>query len=98
MPTFIVLINWTEQGIRDYRETTKRADAFAAAVEKLGGRLVSIHWTVGPYDLVTVVEAPDEETAVAALLQVGAVGNVRTMTMRAFDREAVDRIVAKASG
>lgn len=98
MPTFVSLITWTEQGIRGYKETVNRADAFAAAVENLGGHLVSIHWTVGPYDLVAVVEAPDEETAVAALLQVGAVGNVRTMTMRAFDREAVQRIVAKASG
>ncbi|MET7671852.1 GYD domain-containing protein, partial [Micromonospora luteifusca] len=55
-------------------------------------------WTVGPYDLVAVVEAPDDETATAALLQLGGAGNVRTTTLRAFGREEMDRIVAKAAG
>lgn len=98
MPTYISLINWTEQGVKNYRDTTKRAKDFAEAVENVGGRVVDLWWTVGPYDIVTVVEAPDEETAVAALLQVGAKGNVRTTTMTAFDRKAVDRIIAKAGG
>ncbi|GGQ94204.1 GYD domain-containing protein [Streptomyces aurantiogriseus] len=98
MPTYVTLLNWTDQGIRNYKDTPKRAEAFAAATQKLGAKLLNLYWTVGSYDLVAVVEAPDDETATAALLQLGGVGNVRTTTMRAFDREEMDRIIAKAAG
>jgi uncharacterized protein with GYD domain len=98
MSTYITLVNWTDQGIRDYRVTTNRADAFASALEGLGARLVSLYWTVGQYDIVATVEAPDDETVTAALLQVGALGNIRSTTLRAFDKEAMARIVAKAAG
>ncbi|MGW2637395.1 GYD domain-containing protein [Streptomyces sp. NPDC001348] len=98
MPTFIALLNWTDQGVRNYKDTAKRAEAFGAAVQKLGAKLVNIYWTVGSYDLVAVVEAPDDETATAALLQLGGVGNVRTTTLRAFGREEMEGIIAKAAG
>ncbi len=98
MPTYIALLNWTDQGIRGYKDTAKRAGAFAAATQNLGANLLKIHWTVGPYDLVAVVEAPDDETATAAFLQLGGAGNVRTTTMRAFSQEEMDRIIAKAAG
>jgi uncharacterized protein with GYD domain len=97
MPTYVTLLNWTDQGIRNYGETTQRSAAFATALEALGGQLVNMYWTVGPYDLVAVVEAPDDEAATAALLQVGGLGNVRSTTLRAFDRDEIDRIVAKAA-
>ncbi|HKS48569.1 MAG TPA: GYD domain-containing protein [Amycolatopsis sp.] len=97
MPTYVTLLSWTDQGIRAYKETAARADAFASALQKLGGKLVSIYWTVGPYDLVGIVEAPDDETATAALLQLGGVGNVRSTTLRAFGRDEVEGIIAKAS-
>ncbi|MFI1155239.1 GYD domain-containing protein [Streptomyces sioyaensis] len=98
MPTYIALLNWTDQGIRNYKETAKRAEAFGSAAQKLGAKLLDIYWTVGPYDLVAVVEAPDDEIATAALLKLGGVGNVRTTTLRAFGREEMDRIIAKAGG
>lgn len=98
MARFISLISWTEQGVRSYAETTKRADAAAAAYTKLGGKLVEIYWTLGPYDLVAISEFPDDETATAAALQLAAAGNIRTTTMRAFDRGEVKKIVAKAKG
>lgn len=98
MSTYIALLNWTDQGIRAYKDTAKRADAFAAATGNLGANLVKIYWTVGPYDLVAVIEAPDDETASAALLQLGGAGNVRTTTLRAFGREEMDRIITKAAG
>ncbi|MEU1838687.1 GYD domain-containing protein [Micromonospora chersina] len=98
MPTYIALLNWTDQGIRAYKETPKRAEAFAAATQKVGAKLLNIHWTVGPYDVVAVVDAPDEETAAAALLQLGGAGNVRTTTMRAFGRDEMERIIAKTAG
>ncbi|MEY9965126.1 uncharacterized protein with GYD domain [Streptacidiphilus sp. MAP12-16] len=97
MATFVVLVSWTEQGIRMYPETTQRADAFAGVLEKLGARLVSIFWTIGPYDIVTIVEAPDDATITAGLLRVGALGNIRSTTMRAFDRAEMESIVAKAT-
>ncbi|GAB3245599.1 GYD domain-containing protein [Micromonospora halotolerans] len=98
MPTYVALLNWTDQGIRGYKDTGKRAEAFAAATQNLGANLLTIYWTVGPYDLVAVVEAPDEETGTAALLKLGGAGNVRTTTLRAFGREEMDGIIAKAAG
>lgn len=98
MPTYITLLSWTDQGVRNYKDTAKRADAFGSAVQQLGAKLVSLYWTVGPHDLVAIIEAPDDETATAALLQLGGVGNVRTTTLRAFDREEMERIIAKAAG
>jgi len=98
MPTYVALLNWTDQGVRNYKDTAKRADAFAAAAQKLGSEVVNIYWTVGQYDLVAIVEAPDDETATATLLQLGGVGNVRTTTLRAFGSEEMGRIIAKAAG
>ncbi|MEL5956231.1 GYD domain-containing protein [Streptomyces sp. CLV115] len=98
MPTFVALLSWTDQGIRNYKDTAKRAEIFGAAVQKLGARLLSIYWTVGPYDLVAIVEAPDDETATAALLQLDGVGNVRSTTLRAFGREEMEHIIAKTAG
>jgi uncharacterized protein with GYD domain len=97
MPTYITMLNWTEQGVRNYKDTAKRAEAFGAAAQKLGAKLLNIYWTVGPYDLVAVVEAPDDETASAAALRLGMQGNVRTETMRAYTREEMQRIVDKLS-
>lgn len=98
MPTYVALLNWTEQGIRNYKETAKRADSFGAAAQKLGAKLLNIYWTVGPYDLVAIIEAPDDESVTATLLQLGGVGNVRSTTLRAFGREEMDRIITKAVG
>lgn len=96
MATFVSLINWTDQGIKNFRDSGKRADAFAELVNQNGGSVKAIYWTLGEYDLVAITEAPDAETATAVLLQVGTLGNVRTTTLEAFDREAFDRILAKA--
>ncbi|MER6139165.1 GYD domain-containing protein [Streptomyces sparsogenes] len=98
MPTYVALLSWTDQGVRNYKDTAKRAESFGSAVQKLGAKILSIYWTIGPYDLVTVLEAPDDETATAALVQLGGVGNVRSTTLRAFDREEMERIIAKAAG
>ncbi|SCL25915.1 Uncharacterized protein, contains GYD domain [Micromonospora pallida] len=98
MPTYVALLNWTDQGIRNYKDTVRRAEAFAAGTQNVGANLLNLYWTVGPYDLVAVVEAPDDETAAAALLKLGGAGNVRTATMRAYGRDEMDRVVAKAAG
>jgi uncharacterized protein with GYD domain len=97
MSTYVSLVHWTEQGIKDYKETASRAEDFSKLVESSGGRVRELLWTVGEYDLVTVTEFPDDETATAALLQVGSLGNIRTNTMRAFSAEEMGSIIRRAS-
>ncbi len=95
MATFVSLVNWTDQGIRNFRETTKRADAFAELVQKRGGSVTGIYWTLGEYDLVAITEAPDDETVTAIALELGSSGNVRTQTLRAYGRDEISRIIEK---
>jgi uncharacterized protein with GYD domain len=95
MPRYVSLINWTDQGIKNFRDSTKRAQDFTSLVEKSGGKVHEILWTVGAYDLVSVVEFPDDDSGVAALLQVGALGNIRTQTMRAYNAQEMDGIIAR---
>jgi uncharacterized protein with GYD domain len=97
MATFVSLMNWTDRGVKDFRDTTKRADAFTGLVQQHGGSVRTIYWTLGEYDLVAVTEAPDDETATAVALLLGSLGNVRTVTLRAFAAEEMARIVAKTS-
>jgi uncharacterized protein with GYD domain len=96
MPKYISLINWTDQGIKNFKESGERGDQAAALAEKMGGHFEEIYWTQGQYDIVAVSEFPDDETATAFLLQVGGLGNIRTSTLRAFDRQTFAKIVEKA--
>jgi uncharacterized protein with GYD domain len=95
MPTYVSLINWTDQGIKNFKDTTHRAQDFTNVVEKAGGHVRELLWTVGEYDIVSIVDFPDDETATASLLQVGALGNIRTKTMRAFDGMQMARIIER---
>lgn len=97
MATYIALINWTEQGIKSYKDSPARVDQFQQQMKDLlgDGGLKDIYWTLGPYDLVAVIEAPDDETITAVMLRLGSLGNVRTTTMRAFPRGEFEAIVAK---
>lgn len=95
MATYISLINWTEKGIGAYKDTVTRANAANGLAARFGGSIRSILWTIGPYDLVSVTEFPDEESATAFALALGAAGNLRTTTMRAFDADAMSAIIAK---
>ncbi|MGH8933742.1 MAG: GYD domain-containing protein [Egibacteraceae bacterium] len=97
MATYVVLLNWTEQGIKDYPGTVDRGSSFREMVSRAGGQVRELLWTVGEYDIVCVLEVPDEETAVALLLQVGSLGNVRTKTMRAFDADQITGIIDRTS-
>jgi len=94
--TYVSLISWTEQGIRNYRDSVQRADDFRSLVEKVGGRVRELVWTVGEYDIVSVIEAPDDESLTALLLQLGQQGNVRTKTMRGFDAQQMAGIIERA--
>lgn len=94
MPSYVTLVKWTDQGIRNVKDAPKRADAFEAAVKAAGGSLKGIYLVMGEYDLVVVSEAPNDETATKLALSVAMQGNVRTMTMRAYDREEFRKIIA----
>jgi len=93
MATYITLLNFTDQGIRNVKDSPSRADAFIQLAQKLGIQVKGMYWTVGHYDLVTILEAPNDEVATAALLTVGALGNVRSQTLRAFSAEEMGKII-----
>jgi uncharacterized protein with GYD domain len=95
MPTYITLMSFTEQGVRNVKETTKRAESLKALAQKMGVNVKEIYWTLGQYDLVAVVEGPNEETMTALGLSLGSLGNVRTETLRGFSAEEMNRIIAK---
>jgi uncharacterized protein with GYD domain len=92
---YVVLVNWTDQGIAGFKGTTDRVDHEAEIRKRAGVELKEIYWTQGPYDLVAVIESPDDESIAAAMLGVSAHGNSRTTTLRAFDRDEYQRILAK---
>lgn len=95
MATYIVLTHFTEQGIRNVKDTTKRADALGEMAKKAGGALKAAYWTIGRYDSVAIVDVPNDEAMVALGLSIGKAGNVRTETLRAFSKQEVDSILAK---
>lgn len=95
MATFITTIKFTQQGVKDIDDTTKRAAAFKAAAKKVGAKVKEVYWTLGDHDGVLILEAPDDETATSALLHLGMLGNVHTATCRAFTAAEMDKIVAK---
>jgi len=95
MATFIMLGHFSDQGIRSVKDTTKRVETVKAAAKKLGITVKDVYWTLGQYDTVLIAEAPDETTMTAFGLTVGAHGNVRTQTLRAFSAEEMGRIIGK---
>jgi uncharacterized protein with GYD domain len=95
MATYIVLINYTDQGIRNVKETTKRADAVRDMAKKFGVYAKEFFWTLGKYDVVAIFEAPDDASITALGLSIGAAGNVRTQTLRAFSEADMKAILAK---
>jgi uncharacterized protein with GYD domain len=94
MVTYITLVSFTDQGIRNVKQSPQRAQAFREQAEKAGARVKDIYWTLGSYDLVTM-DAPNEETAMALLLATGSMGNIRTQTLKAFSAEEMKSILAK---
>ena len=91
---YILLINWTEQGISKIKESSAdRFSSFKASVEKAGGKLIGGYYTFGEYDMVIIIEAPNDEIVMALLLEVGPAGNARTKTLKAFTAEEGIKII-----
>ena len=93
MPTFVSLINWTDQGVSRVKDTVARSEDAKRAASAMGGSIRDIFWTVGPYDLVTIADFPDDATATAFLLALSSRGNLRTTTLLAHDEQQMTRIV-----
>lgn len=94
MATYILLLNWTEQGIKSVKQSPKRLDGVRKQAKKLGCEMKEIYLTIGAYDLVATIEGPDDETVARLLLSVGSAGNVRTTTLKAFPEESYREILA----
>ena len=95
MAKYVSLLQFTDQGIRNVRDSIKRAAAATAEAEKMGAKVTDAFWTMGAYDVVLLLDAPDDETISAFSLKIGSLGNVKSQTMRAFRREEMESILAK---
>ena len=95
MAHFIVLANFTDQGIKGVKETGKRAKGFRDAAKSMGVTIKDIFWTFGTYDVVLTMEGPDDETVAALMMKFGSLGNMKSQTLRAFSENEIGAIVSK---
>jgi uncharacterized protein with GYD domain len=93
MSNYVMLANWTEQGMRGVEDSPRRIDAARKALEEMGGRFLSVYMTMGQYDMVITYDAPDDAVAARLSLMLGKQGNVKTVSMKAFPEEAYRQIV-----
>jgi len=95
MATYCILGNFTEQGVRNAKDSPKRADAFKEMAKKCGATVKEVYWAQGQYDVVTILEAPDDLAVTSLGLSVGALGNIRTQTIRLFSAADMKTIIDK---
>ena len=95
MAAYIALLQFTDQGVVNVKDTTQRAAAAKDAATKMGVKFSELFWTLGQYDLVIVAEAPDDETMTALMLKLGSLGNVKTQVLRAFRTNEMDAILKR---
>jgi len=95
MAIYIVLSNFTDQGIKAVKDTTKRAEAFRTLAKQNGVTIKDLYWTLGSYDVVAIMDAPDEMTVTALELSLAQAGNVRTQTMRSFSADEMGKILER---
>ncbi len=96
MSTYVVLIDWTQQGVERFKDSVDRYETARSQFEAMDVHFRDIYWTLGGHDIVSIVDAPDDETLAAALLRLGSQGNLRTTTLRALSAEEMRRVIAKA--
>ena len=95
MPRYILLIDWTAQGIKNVKDTVKRAKSFEGAIEKAGGKSLGFYYTIGRHDMVALVEAPSDEAIAPVLFSLGNLGNVCAETLKAFSMDEAANIIEK---
>ena len=93
MPNYVMLANWTDQGMRHIEDSPKRIDAARKSLEEMGGHFISVFVTMGEYDLIITYDAPDDAVAARFSIMLGKLGNIRTSSMKAFPEEAYRQIV-----
>jgi uncharacterized protein with GYD domain len=93
MPNYVMLANWTDQGMRSIEDSPKRIDTARKSLEEMGGRFLSVYVTLGKYDLIITYDAPDDAVAARFTLLLGKLGNVRTESMKAYPEEAYRQII-----
>ena len=98
MATFISLVNLTQDGVREFRASPDRGAKFKSMAQEAGVTVKDIYWTMGAYDAVIIMEAPDDETATAVMLSLASLGNVRTQTLRGFTSSEMQKVISKAPG
>ena len=95
MLAYVVLASFTDQGVKNAKDSPKRAEAFKQMAKTFGVTVKEIFWTQGRYDIVAITEAPDELSATALNLSLSAMGNIRTESLRAYTADEMNKIVAK---
>lgn len=95
MTHYVTLLKWTEQGIRNAKESPKRVDQVSGLLKSLGAKLNAFYYTMGEYDAVAITDAPNDEVAFQAALQIGGAGNVRTTTLKAWTVDEATKVFAK---
>lgn len=95
MAKYVTLLQFTDQGIRNVKDTMKRSEAATAEAGKMGIKITEVLWTMGAYDVVVLLDAPDDETISAFALKIGSLGNSKTHTMRAFSQGEMAKILAR---
>ena len=97
MATYISLINWTEEGIKNVKESPQRFDAFKKALQAAGGKVIGFYLTMGRYDMVVITEGPSDEVAASLILSIASRGAIRTETMKAFTEDQYREIISKVA-
>jgi uncharacterized protein with GYD domain len=97
MARYVVILDWTEKGVASFQESVNRYESSQEQFQQFGVSFQDVYWTLGEHDIVSIVEAPDDESLAAALLQLGSAGNVRTHTMRAFSQDEMRSVIEKAT-
>ena len=95
MAHYVVLANFTDQGIHAIKDTATRAKAFRDTAKQMGVKVKDIYWTLGSYDVVLMMNAPNDETVAAIMAKAGALGNLKSQTLRAFDEQEMESILKK---
>ena len=95
MAHYVVLANFTDQGIRGIKDTGKRAKGFHEAAKQMGVKIQNIYWTMGRYDVVVIMEASNDETVAALMMKIGSFGNMKSQTLRAFTETEIDPLTSR---
>ncbi len=95
MAHYIVLAGFTDQGIRTVKDTVKRAKAFRDLAKQMKANVKDIFWTLGSYDVVLTIEAPDDETVASLMMKAGSLGNLKSQTLRAFTESEINSVLSK---